>query len=76
MAELDVTYRESIDGHGSDFEFEPPDAGQIVNLRIDSERLAEKLMQLGCDQMPTGMAKERLYRKSTESKETERKFSK
>ena len=35
-------------------------AGQIVNLRIDSERLAEKLMQLGCDQMPTGMAKERL----------------
>ena len=27
MAELDVTYRESIDGHGSDFEFEPPDCG-------------------------------------------------
>jgi len=28
--------------------------------QIDSERLAEKLMQLGCDQMPTGIAKERL----------------
>ena len=34
-------------------------AGQIVNLRIDSERLAEKLMQLGYDIMPTGMAKQR-----------------
>ena len=33
---------------------------QITSQRVDSERLAEKLMQLGCDQMPTGMAKERL----------------
>jgi len=34
MAELDVTHCGSIDGHGSDFEFEPPDKQRTPSGKV------------------------------------------